>query len=110
MYKIYDDRFHSIIINKRYIKEFKKDEVTIAKLLAVCLSLSNKKYKTVEEFSKFLEGNYNMQPGVKIVNLGDYMSLSFTMNAMNPKYSLDDDYDLDKILNTFDLIINEPNV
>lgn len=110
MYKIFDDRFHSIIINKRYIKEFKKDEVTIANLLAICLSLSNKKYKTIEEFSKFLEGNYNMQPGVKIVNLGDYMSLSFTMNAMNPKYSLDDNYNLDKILSTFNLIINEPNV
>ncbi len=110
MYKIFDDRFHSIIINKRFIKPFNKSEVTIANLLAICLSLSNKKYKTIREFSKFLEANYNMQPSVKIVNFGDYMSLSFTMTAMNPKYSLDDEYNLDKILKTFDLIINEPNV
>ena len=110
MYKIYDDRFHSIIINKRFIKPFNKEEITIANLLAACLSLSNKKYKTNEEFSKFLEANYNMQPSVKCINFGDYMSLSFSINAMNPKYSLDNEYSLDTVLSTFDLIINEPNV
>ena len=104
------DKFHTIGMVKRYIMPFKKENVTILTLLAIYLSLSNNKYKTSQEYSKFLDANYGMNPNVKVIVHGDYHILSFSMVAINPKWIKDEEYTIDLIKDTFKLSYENPNI
>lgn len=107
---IKSSKFHTIVLVKRYMRDFNVDEVTISTLLATYLSLSNNKYRTAMEYTAFLDANYGMIPSVRNLSFGDYSCLSFSMLAIHPKWIKDPDYTLDMINETFELSFNHPNV
>lgn len=110
MYCIKQNKFHTIALVKRYIKPFEAKETTIASLLAICMSLSNSKYRTSQEYSEFIETQYGLSPSVYIMSYGDYMTLNISMLAINPKFIQDSSYTIQLIKDTFQLNELHPNV
>lgn len=100
-YVIKTEKFHKIIVKRRYVRKFNIHEQTIRNLLAYYLSLACEKYNNEADFNKFLGKNYDLRYYVSINSIGCYSYLSFTLTCVDPKYINDNNYNIDLIINSF---------
>lgn len=104
-YLIKTEKFHKVIIKRRYLRKINIKEITIRNLLAYYLSLACEKYNTESSFNKYLGINYDLRYYVSINNMGSYSYLSLTLNSVDPRFIEDESYNIELIMNSFDQCI-----
>ena len=102
------DRFKVNRVVIQFKRKIKKDEITIRNLLSEILVYSTKKYKTRRLLNIKTEDLYGMPYGSETYLSGNYGIMSFSMEFLNDKYTLEPIFE-DAIDFLMDILF-EPNI
>lgn len=99
------EKFNKILLTKYYIRKLEPNTQGIKTLLTYYLSLGCEKYPSEDEFSYFLQNNYDLSYEIQPYHIGSYEIFRFTLSGINPKLINDPKYNLDFLEDVFNEIM-----
>lgn len=102
-------KYKSFCIKIYFLLPYEKEKITIRNLLKDVLIYDSKNYSNVEIIDKKRE-LYNLKVSINSNPLNSHHQYCLTISGTNPKYFLDEDYDLNKIFDYVNEIIFNPNI
>ena len=98
------NKFNKILLSKYYIRRLNPASQALKTLLAYYLSLGCESYPNEEDFSYFLQSNYDLSYEVLPYNVGSYEIYKFSLSGVNPKLINDPSYTYDYLESIFNMI------
>lgn len=91
-FEIITGKFHKIILRKYKLCKIKPKNQTLRNLLCYYQALACQKYPTEDVFNIFQQEAYDMRYTVSVSTIGTYSALTYTLQAVDPRYIDDEAY------------------
>lgn len=91
-FEIINDKFHRIIFRKYKIRKIRPKDQTIRNLLCYYQAIACQNYPTEDAFNIFQQEAYDMRYTVSLTTVGVYSVLTYTLQAVDPRFIEDKNY------------------